>query len=293
MTNEEYRTLIDNALEQYFPTLNKKTETIADAMRYSLMAPGKRIRPMLVLEFCNICGGERSAALPFACAVEMVHTYSLIHDDLPCMDDDDYRRGRPSNHVKYGEAVALLAGDALLTLAFDIMLSKENIEKVGADKAACAAGVLARAIGCSGMIGGQVIDILSQGKFLSQKELDFMHGQKTGALIRAACEIGCIIAGSGTLMRDIAKCYAEKLGLAFQIADDVLDVTSSIEEMGKMSGSDVEKSKTTYATIMGIEKSKKEVKELINQAKKTLIGVDGNTDFLKCIADSIYNKIDV
>ena len=152
MTNEEYKTLIDKALEQYFPTLDKKTETIADAMRYSLMAPGKRIRPMLVLEFCNICGGERSAALPFACAVEMVHTYSLIHDDLPCMDDDDYRRGRPSNHVKYGEAVALLAGDALLTLAFDVMLSKENIEKVGADKAACAAGVLARSIGCSGMI---------------------------------------------------------------------------------------------------------------------------------------------
>ncbi len=293
MTNEEYKTLIDNALEQYFPTLDKKTETIADAMRYSLMAPGKRIRPMLVLEFCNICGGERSAALPFACAVEMVHTYSLIHDDLPCMDDDDYRRGRPSNHVKYGEAVALLAGDALLTLAFDVMLSKENIEKVGADKAACAAGVLARAIGCSGMIGGQVIDILSQGKFLSQKELDFMHGQKTGALIRAACEIGCIVAGAGTRMRDIAKCYAEKLGLAFQIADDVLDVTSSIEEMGKMSGSDVEKSKTTYVTLMGIENSKKEVKELINQAKKTLIGVDENTDFLNCIADSIYNKIDV
>lgn len=293
MTNEEYRALIDNALEQYFPTLNKKVETVADAMRYSLMAPGKRIRPMLVLEFCNICGGKRSVALPFACAVEMVHTYSLIHDDLPCMDDDDYRRGRPSNHVKYGEAVALLAGDALLTLAFDVMLSKESIEKVGADKAACAAGVLARAIGCSGMIGGQVIDILSQGKFLSQEELDFMHSQKTGALIGAACEIGCIIAGADKSMFKAAKDYAEKLGLAFQIADDVLDVISNIEEMGKMSGSDVEKGKTTYVTLMGIEKSKREVKELINQAKEALIGVDGNTDFLKCIADSIYNKIDV
>lgn len=293
MTNEEYKTLIDGALEQYLPTANKRVEIIADAMRYSLAAPGKRIRPMLVLEFCNICGGRRNDALPFACAVEMVHTYSLIHDDLPCMDNDDYRRGRPSSHVKYGEAVALLAGDALLTLAFDVMLSKENIEKVGADKAASAAGALARAIGCSGMIGGQVVDISSQGKFLSQEELDFMHSQKTGALIRAACEIGCIIAGAGTLMFKAAKCYAEKLGLAFQIADDVLDVISNIEEMGKMSGSDAEKSKTTYMTIMGIEKAKREVKELINQAKEALIGVDGNTDFLKSVADNIYNKIDV
>lgn len=233
MTSEKYRALIDNALEQYFPTLHKKVETVADAMRYSLMAPGKRIRPMLVLEFCNICGGEQSAALPFACAVEMVHTYSLIHDDLPCMDDDEYRRGRPSNHVKYGEAVALLAGDALLTLAFDVMLSKDSMEKIGADKAASAAGVLARAIGCRGMIGGQVIDISSQGKFLSQEELDFMHSQKTGALIRGACEIGCIIAGADKSMFKAAKCYAEKLGLAFQIADDVLDVISNIEEMGK------------------------------------------------------------
>lgn len=291
MTKGEYVKLIDEALEQYLLSSNKNVTPIVDAMRYSLMAPGKRIRPILALEFCNIFGGEAYKALPFACAVEMVHTYSLIHDDLPCMDNDDYRRGRPSNHVRYGEATALLAGDALLTLSFDVMLSDKSVSKVGADKAALAASVLSRAIGYNGMIGGQITDILSEGKLLSQNELDFMHGKKTGELIKSACEIGCIIAGASASMLEISKQFAEKIGLAFQIADDILDVTSNVEEIGKMPGSDVGKSKTTYVTLMGIERSKRKVHSLIHQAKESLIKIDGETELLERIADDIYNKI--
>lgn len=291
MTKEEYLTFINSALEQYLPVVNKNVEPIVDAMKYSLLAPGKRIRPMLVLEFCNIFGGDIEKAIPFACAVEMVHTYSLIHDDLPCMDDDAYRRGRPSSHVKYGEATALLAGDALLTLAFDIMLSEENVNKVGAGKVAQAARVLAQAIGCNGMIAGQVIDVCSEGRFISQDELNFMHNKKTGALITAACEIGCIIAGANTSMIGSARLYAQNVGLAFQVADDILDVTSSIEKMGKLPGSDRENSKTTYVTLVGIENSRKEVQFLIDKAKESLIETDVNVDFLRKIADDIYNKV--
>ena len=192
----DYRAIIENRLKDYIPQKQSLEEEVADSMRYSLNAGGKRIRPILALEFCRLCSGDAMIALPFACAVEMVHTYSLIHDDLPCMDDDDMRRGKPSNHKVYGEATALLAGDALQSLAFETMLSDEAVKAVGADKAARAAGALARAIGAYGMVGGQIIDLAYENKSADEEIIREMHRKKTGALIRAACEIGCIIGGA-------------------------------------------------------------------------------------------------
>ncbi|MDF1496216.1 polyprenyl synthetase family protein [Caproiciproducens sp. CPB-2] len=261
---------IDAKLAQYLPEEEIIQADLIHAMRYSLLGEGKRIRPILVLEFCRLCGGEEEAALPFACAVEMIHTYSLIHDDLPCMDDDDMRRGRPSNHKVFGEDIALLAGDALLTMAFEAMLSKEAVRLAGAERAAKAAGYLARAAGAYGMVGGQVIDLMSEGRAISLETLKKMDENKTGALILASAQMGCVLAGAGDEQMRAAESYARAIGLAFQIVDDILDVTGDTRTLGKPAGSDSENNKSTYVSLMGLENASKTVNELTAKAVEAL-----------------------
>ena len=241
---------------------------IYDAMNYSLMAGGKRIRPVLTLETCRMCGGDVSAALPFACALEMVHTYSLIHDDLPCMDDDDLRRGKPTNHKVFGEANAVLAGDALLTAAFEMMT--EHRGALDADRVLDAIDCLSHAAGATGMIGGQVLDMEGEERPLSLEELKLMQSLKTGALICAAAELGCIVAGGSREQRCAVREYAQCIGRAFQVRDDMLDVTSTDEVLGKPIGSDAENGKTTFVTALGLEGCGKLVDELTEQAIRAL-----------------------
>lgn len=268
--HQEYLALIENGLRNYLPEKNLHQADLFQAMRYSLLAGGKRIRPILVLEFCKVCGGDEKSALPFACAVEMVHTYSLIHDDLPCMDNDDMRRGRPSNHKVYGEDIALLAGDALLTMAFETMLSKQAVDSVGAQRAAQAAGILADAAGADGMVGGQVIDLKSEGKMISLETLKLMDECKTGALIVAAAKMGCVLGGADEKQLAAAENYAKAIGLAFQIVDDILDVTSDTQTLGKPVGSDTVNDKRTYVTLMGLEGAGKAADELTKAAVDSL-----------------------
>ncbi len=253
----DYITEIDNALLSYLPQNEELCQSVIDAMKYSLTAGGKRIRPMLAIEFAKLCGGSLEAVMPFACAVEMVHTYSLIHDDLPCMDNDDLRRGKPTNHKVYGESTALLAGDGLLTLAFGTVTNAESLGRNGAEKCAEAVSVLAKCAGAVGMIGGQIIDLASENKRVSAKHLEIMDRKKTGALINAACQLGCISAGANSEQRKAAEDYAYHIGLAFQIVDDILDVTSDTETLGKPIGSDAENKKSTYVSLLGLDECRK------------------------------------
>ena len=287
---DDYLALINDNLGKYLPGKDILQKSVIDAMEYSLAAGGKRVRPILTLAFCEACGGYVENALPFACAVEMVHTYSLIHDDLPCMDNDFLRRGRPANHIATGEAMALLAGDALLTRAFEVMLCDETIKLVGAEAAAMAAGCLARSIGVLGMIGGQVIDLESEGKNLTQVALDKMHSLKTGALITAAAKIGCIAAQANKNEILAAQSYANSIGLAFQIMDDILDVTSTSDELGKNVGSDLAAQKSTYVSCMGIEKSKRTVLQLTENAIKSLKVFGDKKEFLQIFAQDLSKR---
>ena len=287
---DDYLALINDNLGKYLPGKDILQKSVIDAMEYSLAAGGKRVRPILTLAFCEACGGYVENALPFACAVEMVHTYSLIHDDLPCMDNEFLRRGRPANHIANGEAMALLAGDALLTRAFEVMLCDETIKLVGAEAAAMAAGCLARSIGVLGMIGGQVIDLESEGKNLTQVALDKMHSLKTGALITAAAKIGCIAAQANKNEILAAQSYANSIGLAFQIMDDILDVTSTSDELGKNVGSDLAAQKSTYVSCMGIEKSKRTVLQLTENAIKSLKVFGDKKEFLQIFAQDLSKR---
>lgn len=238
-----------------------KQSGIINAMWYSISAGGKRIRPALVLEFCRVCGGDGEKALPAACALEMIHTFSLIHDDLPCMDDDDMRRGQPSCHKAYGEAAALLAGDALLNMAYEVICGGNNTAEV---KLALISE-LSAATGVNGMIGGQVIDTLYNGKITEKVLLD-MYGMKTGALLKAACRMGCIAAGAGKDQLYHADRYAERLGIAFQIKDDILDIYGNEKLLGKPVGSDEKSGKLTYASLSGVKKSSEMAEQLTNEA---------------------------
>lgn len=278
---------VNTALEQYLPGVDCAEKNVCEAMRYSSTAGGKRIRPVLLLEFCRLCGGETEAALPFACAIEMIHTYSLIHDDLPCMDDDDLRRGRPSCHVKFGEATALLAGDALLSLAFETALCNNYKGKINPDNVIKATQELAKASGAMGMVGGQIIDLESENREVSLKTLEMMHKKKTGAMIMASAKMGCILAGAGQDKIDAAAAYAERVGLVFQIVDDILDVTSSDEKLGKPVGSDKEKLKNTYVTILGIDKSRSIVKKLTDEACAALESFGVEKAFLENLAKEL------
>lgn len=284
---EHYLEAVEDALCRYVPEVSLLQSDLFKAMRYSLLAGGKRIRPVLVLEFCGLCGGDQTAALPFACAVEMIHTYSLIHDDLPCMDDDGMRRGKPSNHVVFGEAQALLAGDSLLTMAFETMLSPESVRGAGAQRAADAAGVLAAAAGAYGMTGGQAIDLMSEGKKIPMETLQKMDECKTGALIRAAAKMGCVLAGAGNSLVRAADEYAAAVGFAFQIVDDILDVRGDAQAIGKPVGSDREKDKSTYVSLLGMERAGNAVRSLTDTAVKALNVFPGDTSYLRGLAEKL------
>lgn len=259
-----------------------------DAMNYSLLSGGKRLRPVLALAVCRMCGGDADTALPFACAVEMVHTYSLIHDDLPCMDDDDLRRGRPTNHKVYGQATAVLAGDALLTAAFETIA--EHGTALPADRALAVSACLGAAAGARGMVGGQVLDMAGEGHALSLSEVEELQNLKTGALIAAAAEIGCVVAGGGKAERAAVRRYAQNLGLAFQIQDDVLDVVGDRATMGKPVGSDAQREKTTFVTLKGLAACRQLVEEKTNHAKAALLGTFQETEFLYWLADRLVGR---
>ena len=256
---------------------------LQEAMRYSLLAGGKRIRPVLVLEACRICGGEVEKALPFACAVEMIHTYSLIHDDLPAMDNDDLRRGRPTNHKEFGEAAAILAGDALLTEAF-FALSQAELPP---DRIVQAVACLSAQAGHLGMVGGQALDM--EEKKRTVPELEQLQSLKTGALLQAAAELGCIAAGGTLQQRQGLRVYAEKLGRAFQIRDDMLDVMGEQAQLGKPIGSDAELGKSTFAALLGLEACAGLVEELTAQAAQALAPFEAR-GFLVWLAQQLAQR---
>lgn len=288
MTDKQYKAQIDAALDKYFKTSEDyPIKGLADSMRYSLLAGGKRIRPMLVLEFCRISGGDVDAALPAACAIEMLHTYSLIHDDLPCMDNDELRRGRPTNHVVYGECTATLAGDALQAEAFGTILRS----KLPAERRALCAECLADGVGLDGMCGGQYLDMLGEGKKLTEDELNEINSRKTGALLTAACRMGVAAGGGNEKMMEAAIQYGAAIGAAFQIRDDMLDVLSTNEVLGKPVGSDKQENKNTYMALLGKDKCAEMVQRLTQYAKTALKGAFEDTDFLYDLADSLANRI--
>lgn len=288
------RTLVEKRLKEYFSE-SCPQKNLLEAMRYSLLAGGKRIRPVLTMKFCQAAGGSMEEALEFACAVEMLHTYSLIHDDLPCMDNDDLRRGKPTCHKVYGETVATLAGDALQAAAFRTILAAEgpwiNAENSGPW---AAARYLAEAASEQGMCGGQFLDTMNEETARTLEELNVIHAGKTGALLRAACLMGvCASAGKRDVSSgdfEAAREYAEHLGMAFQIQDDILDVTASTEVLGKPVGSDEANQKTTFVTLLGVDACKKLVLEHTQQAKAALIGVFSDCGFLCWLADQLANR---
>lgn len=273
----EFSGLINDSLYKYFNTYLEQYKIIFDSMRYSVENGGKRVRPLLTLLFCDACGGDVKKALPIADAVEYIHTYSLIHDDLPCMDNDDFRRGKPSNHKVYGEAFALLAGDGLLTAAFERITDWQKAGLYSADVAVNAIYTLSHLAGSRGMIGGQVIDLLNEeNENADIDSLMLMDNLKTGALIEAACVLGCIVAEADEEKIEAAAEFARKIGLAFQIKDDILDVTSSFEKLGKMAGSDEQNGKSTYVALLGVEKCQQLVDELTKEAMNALEVFDNN-----------------
>ena len=284
MTAEEYRAKIDTALAAYFRLPDTLPQSgLAKSMRYSLLAGGKRIRPMLVLEFCRIAGGDPEMAMPIACAIEMLHTYSLIHDDLPCMDNDELRRGKPTNHIVFGECTATLAGDTLQAEAFGTILRSE----LSAERRAACAEILAGAVGLDGMCGGQYLDTIWEGRDLTEKELTEINSRKTGALLVAACQMGVAAAGGTEKMLDCAGHFGAAVGMAFQIRDDMLDEMSTVEMLGKPIGSDRQQDKHTYMLLMGRDGCEKTVNELTEFAKKILCEAFEDTAFLCKLADAL------
>lgn len=267
----EFSSILEENLYKYFDTYLEEYKEVFDSMKYSVENGGKRVRPLLTLLFCDACGGNVLQAVPMATAVEYIHTYSLIHDDLPCMDNDDFRRGKPSNHKVFGEATALLAGDGLLTAAFERISSWCKAGLYDAEVAINAIEELSRCAGCRGMIGGQIIDLANENNpDVKIETLQLLDSLKTGALIEAACVMGCIVAKADSEKIDAARTFASKIGLAFQIKDDILDVTSTAEKLGKPIGSDAENGKSTYVGILGIEKCQALVEELTDEAIKAL-----------------------
>ena len=273
---QQYRRYIEEYLENWYARYHQEPQTrLFDAMEYSLLAGGKRLRPVFAFEFCRMCGADWKKAAPFAAAIEMIHTYSLIHDDLPCMDNDDYRRGRLTNHKVYGEAMAILAGDALLTDAFAVA-STAGIAK--------AIGVLAECAGSLGMVGGQVLDIMSEERVLTEQEVIDIQSRKTGALIHAACVTGAMAGGASEEQIEAAEKFAEALGLAFQIRDDMLDVIGNAQELGKATGVDGEKN--TFVRLYGLEKCEELVQKYTAVAIEALSAFE-DTAYMIQLANSL------
>jgi len=272
-------------ISEYF-TDDCPQKNLCEAMRYSLLAGGKRLRPVMLLKFCEACGGSAESALPFAAAVEMAHTYSLIHDDMPCMDNDDLRRGKSTNHKVFGEWTAMLAGDALQAAAFDSLLRAPL-----PSASVCKAGrVLAEAAGVYGMCGGQQLDMEGEEKTLDLDGVSAIHERKTAAMIKAAAKMGVIAGGGNEIQLMIAELYAGAIGLAFQIKDDILDMISTPEEMGKSVGSDEKSGKSTFASLYGIERCQEIVNEKTDEAKSVITAAFSNSEFFFWLADMLAGR---
>lgn len=289
-----YKELISEHILDFLPKVDPKSNTVYEAMKYSLTAGGKRIRPVLLLAACEFSGGEAASALPYACAIEYIHTYSLIHDDLPAMDDDELRRGVPTNHKVFGEAMAILAGDALLTSAFEA-IHREMLTCLGnteqLNRRIRAAHEIAKGAGCQGMIAGQVADIEAENKLCSKEMLDYIHINKTAALILSAVKAGAYLGGADEKTRCSLSAYAENLGLAFQISDDILDVTGNEMKLGKKIGVDQERHKSTYPVLYGLDESKKRLQKLTDAAIESISSYD-NADFFISIANKLAIRCD-
>ncbi len=267
---QDYAAQVESALERFLPETMQEYSPVVEAMRYSLLGGGKRIRAILVLEFARLAGISAELAMPFACGIEMVHAYSLIHDDLPCMDNDDFRRGKPSCHRQFSEATALLAGDGLLNHSFTAITRFADKKALGAERVLSALGILAEAAGYEGMIGGQVLDLAGEGKPLTWEQLSQIYRLKTGALIQAACEIGWALGNKEEALRTEVRRYANSLGLCFQIIDDILDEMGDPALLGKPTGSDLQQHKSTYVTLFGLEAAKKQAEQLTGTALDAL-----------------------
>ncbi|MDD6204820.1 MAG: polyprenyl synthetase family protein [Firmicutes bacterium] len=288
---KEYSGITDEALKKLFLPDGITPPHMQEVMSYSVMAGGKRLRPALVLAACETLGGDRQRALPFACAIELIHTYSLIHDDMPCIDNDTMRRGRPTSHVMFDEQRALLAGDALLSYAFEIML--DAVVSAGEqDRAAAAAAAkaIADAAGTRAMVAGQWQDVLSEGKQISPQELEYIHIHKTADMIRGAVKAGALIAGAGEEELTCFDEYARRIGLAFQIADDILDVVGDAGKLGKNTGSDAADNKVTYVSLHGLEESRRISRELIQQACRIIKNMDASGFFTE-LAHFIIERV--
>lgn len=282
---EELKNMAESVLERRF-TENVPQKTLLEAMRYSLLAGGKRVRPVIVLAFCRACGEKAESALNFACGLEMLHTYSLIHDDLPCMDDDTLRRGKPTNHVVFGEWTAVLAGDSLLTAAFGEVLAA----KLPAAAAVSAARELSEAAGYLGMCGGQFLDMDGENKVLTRPQVEAIHLRKTAALIKAAARMGVIAGGGTEAQLNAAAAYADAVGLAFQLRDDLLDVSSTPEELGKSVGADAKNGKNTFVSLLGEEECRQRIAEETEKAKKAVKEAFSDSRFLCDLADMLAGR---
>lgn len=281
---------VEEHLYTYFSGFAGLQQTVFQAADYSLKAGGKRLRPVLLLEACRLFGGNEEAAMPFACAMEMIHTYSLIHDDLPAMDDDDFRRGKPTNHVVYGEGMAILAGDALLNYAYELMI-RETMQ-AGSKKDACLSAMneIASAAGIHGMIAGQVVDLESEQKQVPLETVNFIHAHKTGAMITASLVAGALCGGAKDTDIEVIRHYGRNIGMAFQIIDDILDIVGDQEKLGKDIGSDLEKQKSTYPSLLGLDESRRIAHELLRESKEILDGYGEGAEFLKALSDFLANR---
>ena len=281
---DEYKELVDQHLMDFIPNIDNKSISLYESMKYSLTAGGKRLRPVLLLAACEFAGGNIKEAIPYACAIEYIHTYSLIHDDLPAMDNDDLRRGLPTNHKVYGDAIAILAGDGLLNCAFeaiskDMMLFYDSPEKIR--KRVNAAYEIAKGAGVRGMVAGQVSDIEAENAIASKEMLEYIHLNKTGALIRAARKAGLYLGNpTDSMINDLEK-YSENLGIAYQIADDIMDVVGNPDEMGKAAGSDEKKHKNTYTSILDIDHARNRLDELTAKAVESIEKYYDNAEFFR------------
>lgn len=282
--------LVDRELDICLPREDVLPVSLHKAMRYSVFAGGKRIRPVLMIAACEAVGGNVERVLPAACAMEMIHTYSLIHDDLPAMDDDDFRRGRPTNHRVFGEATAILAGDALLTEAFALLSDPQRNAGVPAEVCCRVLHTIARCAGSQGMVGGQVVDMESEGKAIDLPTLQYIHTRKTGALILAAIQAGALLGGADESSLAALSSYGEAAGLAFQIADDVLDVVGDQEILGKDVGSDQERGKATYVALLGLDEARRRAGELRDLAVSALAPLGAPAEPLRRIAHYIVDR---
>ncbi|HET6461078.1 MAG TPA: farnesyl diphosphate synthase [Syntrophales bacterium] len=287
---ETRKKVIDEALLRYIPGEDNYPPVIFKAIRYSLFAGGKRIRPILCLASAEALGCDIELVLPVACALELIHTYSLVHDDLPAMDDDDYRRGRLTSHKVFGENMAILAGDGLLTEAFHLMSDRSFMEKIAPEKLISVIHDVAGAAGCFGMVGGQVVDVQSEGGAVDIEVLNFIHTRKTGAMIAAAVKTGAVLANAGEVELNALTSYGRNIGLAFQIADDILNVEGNQKLMGKSTGSDVKRGKVTYPALVGIDASRKKAGELVEGALSAIVNFDHRAEPLRMIAAYIIER---